>query len=236
MGKGSFFKRGLRDGIPICLGYFAVAFTLGIAAKNAGMTALQATVTSFLVNASAGEFAGFTLIASGAGYVELAVMMLVANARYLLMSCALSQKLPKETSILHRMLIGFDLTDEIFGVSVSVPGQLNPFYVYGVIAAALPGWSLGTCLGVLMGNILPANIVSALSVGLYGMFIAIIIPPAKKDKVIAGVVAMSMALSYFAGKAQFLQRFSSGTLIIILTVLISGAAAVLFPIKEEANE
>ena len=88
MGKGSFFKRGLRDGIPICLGYFAVAFTLGIAAKNAGMTALQATVTSFLVNASAGEFAGFTLIASGAGYVELAVMMLVANARYLLMSCA----------------------------------------------------------------------------------------------------------------------------------------------------
>ena len=236
MGKGSFFKRGLRDGIPICLGYFAVAFTLGIAAKNAGMTALQATVTSFLVNASAGEFAGFTLIASGAGYVELAVMMLVANARYLLMSCALSQKLPKEISILHRMLIGFDLTDEIFGVSVSVPGQLNPFYVYGVIAAALPGWSLGTCLGVLMGNILPANIVSALSVGLYGMFIAIIIPPAKKDKVIAGVVAISMAVSYFAGKAHFLQRFSSGTLIIILTVLISGAAAVLFPIKEEANE
>ena len=148
-------------------GYFAVAFTLGIAAKNAGLTAFQATLTSLLINASAGEFVGFTLMAAGAGYLEVAVMELVANARYLLMSFSLSQKLRPETGMLHRMLIGWYVTDEVFGVSISAPGYLNPYYTYGAVALACPGWALGTCLGVLMGNILPAAVVRALSVGLY---------------------------------------------------------------------
>jgi len=235
MGNRSWFVKGLRDGFPICMGYFAVAFTLGIAAKNAGMTAFQAALTSLLVNASAGEFAGFTLIAAGASYLELAIMMLVANARYLLMSCALSQKLDEKTSLLHRMLIGFDLTDEIFGVSIAVPGKLKPIYTYGVILMALPGWSLGTYFGVLLGNILPAAVVSALSVGLYGMFLAIIIPPARENKVLAGIIIVSMALSYLATKTSFLQGSSSGTVIIVLTVVIAGVAAVLFPVKEEED-
>jgi len=235
MGNRSWFVKGLRDGFPICMGYFAVAFTLGIAAKNAGMTAFQAALTSLLVNASAGEFAGFTLIAAGASYLELAIMMLVANARYLLMSCALSQKLDEKTSLLHRMLIGFDLTDEIFGVSIAVPGKLKPIYTYGVILMALPGWSLGTYFGVLLGNILPAAVVSALSVGLYGMFLAIIIPPARENKVLAGIIIVSMALSYLATKTSFLQGLSSGTVIIVLTVVIAGVAAVLFPVKEEED-
>ena len=234
--KSELFRKGVKDGIPIFLGYFAVSFTLGIAARNAGFTAMQSAITSLLVNASAGEFAGFTLIAAGAGYLELAIMMLVANARYLLMSCALSQKLPPETSLLHRMLIGFDLTDEIFGVSVAVDGWLSPYYVYGVIAAALPGWSVGTYLGVMMGNLLPANVVSALSVGLYGMFLAIIIPPARKSKIIAGIVSVSMALSYAVTKISWLENLSSGTKIIILTVVISLAAALIFPVKEEEHE
>ena len=234
--KSELFRKGVKDGIPIFLGYFAVSFTLGIAARNAGFTAMQSAITSLLVNASAGEFAGFTLIAAGAGYLELAIMMLVANARYLLMSCALSQKLPPETSLLHRMLIGFDLTDEIFGVSIAVDGWLSPYYVYGVIAAALPGWSVGTYLGVMMGNLLPANVVSALSVGLYGMFLAIIIPPARKSKIIAGVVSVSMALSYAVTKISWLENLSSGTKIIILTVVISLAAALIFPVKEEEYE
>lgn len=227
----TWFKKGARDGIPIFLGYFAVSFTLGIAAKNAGLTAFQAALTSLLVNASAGQFAGFTLIAAGASYLELAIMMLVANARYLLMSCALSQKLPENTSLAHRMLLGFDLTDEIFGLSVSVQGKLNPFYTYGIIATAAPGWTIGTYLGVTLGNILATNIVSALSVGLYGMFLAIIIPPSRKNKILCGIVVLSMILSYLASK--FLTVFSSGTIIIILTVLIAGVAATLFPIKEE---
>lgn len=227
------FKKGMQHGIPISLGYLAVSFTLGIAAKNAGMTAFQATITSMLVNASAGQFAGFTLIAAQAGYLEMAVMILVANARYLLMSCSLSQKLSPDTKFFHRLLIGFDVTDEIFGVSMAYPGKLNPFYTYGVIVVALPGWALGTCLGVLCGNVLPASVVSALSVGLYGMFLAIIIPPARKNKIIAGLVVISMLASFIFSKLPVLSSVSSGIRIIILTVVISGIAAVLFPVKEE---
>lgn len=227
------YKKGLRDGIPIGLGYFAVAFTIGIAAADAGFTAFQATLTSFLINASAGEFAGFTLIAAGAGYLEVAVMEFVANARYLLMSCALSQKLKPDTPLIHRLLIGFDVTDELFGISVSVPGTLNPFYNYGAMTAAIPGWAFGTCLGVIMGNVLPASLVRALSVGLYGMFIAIIIPPARKNKIIALLITVSMALSFVFSKFSLFSGISQGLRTILLTVVISLAAAVFFPLKED---
>lgn len=232
----TWFQKGVKDGIPIALGYFAVSFTLGITAKNAGLTALQAMLASFTLNASAGEFAGFTLIAAGASYLEVAIMEFVANARYLLMSCALSQKIPSDTPLLHRLIIGYDVTDEIFGISIAVPGKLNPFYTFGAIAIAVPGWSIGTYLGVVMGNILPANIVSALSVGLYGMFIAIIIPPARKSKIIAGIVAVSMAASFAFAKLPLVSNISSGVRTILLTVVISALAAYFFPIKEESSD
>ena len=232
----TWFQKGLKDGIPIALGYFAVSFTLGITAKNAGLTALQAMLASFTLNASAGEFAGFTLIAAGAGYLEIAIMEFVANARYLLMSCALSQKLSPDTPLWQRLLIGYDVTDEIFGISISVPGRLNPYYTFGAIAIAVPGWSVGTYLGVLMGNILPANVVSALSVGLYGMFIAIIIPPARDNKVIRGLVVIAMAASFLFTKIPVIKNISSGMKVIILTVVISGVAAVLFPLPDEEKE
>lgn len=228
-----FFLKGIKVGMPICLGYLAVSFTLGITARNAGLTAWQAFLASLTTNASAGQYAGFTVIAAAGSYMEMAVMELVANARYLLMSCSLSQKLGPETGLLHRLLVGFDVTDEIFGVSVSVPGKLNPFYNYGMMAVAIPGWSLGTLLGVIMGNILPDSIVSALSVGLYGMFIAIIIPPARKNKVLAGLIVISMAASFLFSKLPSLARISPGIRTIILTIAIAGIAAVLFPIKEE---
>ena len=226
------YARGLKAGVPIGLGYLAVAFTLGIAAKNAGLTAFQATLTSFLINASAGEFVGFTLIGAGASYLEVAIMELVANARYLLMSFSLSQKLSPKTGIGHRMLIGWYVTDEVFGVSISAPGYLNPFYTYGAISRACPGWAIGTCLGVIVGNILPASLVSALSVGLYGMFIAIFVPPSKTSKVIAGLVLVSMALSFAFNRIPVFDGISSGIKTIILTVAISAAAALLFPIRE----
>lgn len=226
------YARGLKAGVPIGLGYLAVAFTLGIAAKNAGLTAFQATLTSFLINASAGEFVGFTLIGAGASYLEVAIMELVANARYLLMSFSLSQKLSPKTGILHRMLIGWYVTDEVFGVSISAPGYLNPFYTYGAISLACPGWAIGTCLGVIVGNILPASLVSALSVGLYGMFIAIFVPPSKTSKVIGGLVLVSMALSFAFNRIPVFDGVSSGVKTIILTVAISAAAALLFPIRE----
>lgn len=231
----TWFQKGLRDGIPIALGYFAVSFTLGITAKNAGLTALQAMLASFTLNASAGEFAGFTLIAAGASYLEVALMEFVANVRYLLMSCALSQKIAPDTPLLHRLLIGYDVTDEIFGISISVPGKLNPYYTFGAITIAVPGWSIGTYLGVVMGNVLPANIVSALSVGLYGMFIAIIIPPARKSKIVGAVVAFSMAASFAFAKLPVISDISSGMRTIILTIAISALAAFFFPVKEDSD-
>lgn len=227
------FRKGIQNGVPIFLGYLAVALTLGITARNAGLTAFQATLASFTLNASAGEYVAFTLISAGAGYVEVAVMELIANARYLLMSCALSQKLPAETPMLYRLLIGYDVTDEIFGASIGVPGKLNPFYTLGLIVIALPGWAGGTFLGVVLGNVLPLRVVSALSVGLFGMFIAVIIPPARKQKIIAVLIVISFTLSYIVNKLAFFDFISSGVKIIILTVVIAGAAAVMFPIKEE---
>jgi predicted branched-subunit amino acid permease len=233
--KENFF-RGIRDGIPIGLGYFAVSFTLGIAAKNAGMTGLQAAVTSALINASAGEYIGFTLIAANASYVEVVIMEAVANARYLLMSCAMSQRISRETGLLHRMIMGFYITDEIFGVSIAQKGDIRPSYSYGVISMAAPGWALGTFFGVLMGNVLPTRAVSALSVALYGMFAAVFIPPAKENKIVAGLIILSFAASFIFHQLSIFSGITSGVKIIILTIVISLAAALLFPVKEEKKE
>ncbi|MBQ9989860.1 MAG: AzlC family ABC transporter permease [Lachnospiraceae bacterium] len=230
------FRSGMRDGIPIGLGYFAVSFTLGIAAKNAGMTALQAAVTSALINASAGEFIGFTLIAAQAGYLEVMVMEAVANARYLLMSCALSQKISPSTGLLHRLLIGFYVTDEIFGVSIAEKGELKPAYSYGVISMAAPGWTLGTFLGVLVGNILPLRLASALSVALYGMFAAVFVPPAKENRIVAALIGVSFAASFFFQKLPLFSGISSGVKIIVLTIVLSLAAALLFPVDRAGEE
>lgn len=217
------------------LGYFAVAFTLGLAAREAGITAFQAGLTSALINASAGEYIGFTLIAANAGYVELLIMEAVANARYLLMSCSLSQKLSPDTPLLHRFIVGFYITDEIFSVSYAQPGMLNPWYTFGAATAAAPGWALGTVCGVLVGNILPLRLVSALGVALYGMFIASVMPAARGNKMITGLIAVSFAASllFSAVKVSWL---TDGIKIILLTVVISLGAAILFPVKSASEE
>ena len=230
------YKKGLKDGVPIALGYFAVAFTLGIMAKNAGLTAFQAMLAAGTTLASAGGYAGFAVIAASASYLELAITELIVNARYLLMSFALSQKLSPKTSLLHRFIMSFGITDEIFGISISADEPLNPYYNYGAMSISIPGWALGTFFGVIMGNVLPASIVSALSVGIYGMFLAIIIPPARKSKIILGLVSISMILSFAFSVIPFIKMISSGMRVIILTVGISLIAAILFPVEDEANE
>ena len=230
------FLSGMRDGIPIALGYFAVSFSLGIACRNIGMTAVEATVMSLTNLTSAGEFAALSIIVAGAGYWEMALSQLVINLRYMLMSAALSQKLAPETPFYHRLLVGYGVTDEIFGISVNVPGRLDPFYTYGAVAVASPGWALGTCLGVVLGNVLPNRVVVALSVALYGMFLAIVVPPARKNKILALLVLVSMAASWAFPLVPFLAGISGGMKIIILTVLISAVAAVLFPVHEEQAE
>ena len=226
----------MRDGFPIALGYFAVSFSLGIAARHAGFTPMQGFLASLLNNASAGEYAAFTLVAAQATYLEVAIITLIANARYLLMSCALSQKFSPDTPLIHRLLVGYDVTDEIFGITIARPGILDPFYTYGAILIAAPCWAGGTALGVVAGNVLPSRAVSALSVALFGMFLAIIIPPAKKNKVIAVCVAVSFAASFTATHLPLISQLSSGTRTIILTVVISSIAAALFPVGEEEAE
>lgn len=230
------FQNGVRDGIPIGLGYLAVSFSLGITARNAGFTPFQGFLISFLENASAGEYICFTLVAAGASYLEVFLMTLISNARYLLMSCVLSQRFSPETPFYHRLLVGYDLTDELFGIAVSRPGYVDPIYMYGAFSVALPCWAGGTAIGIVAGNLLPADVVSALSVALFGMFIAIVIPPAKKDRIILVLVIISFILSFIFRIAPYIKTISSGTRTIILTLLISGAAAALFPVKDEEEE
>ncbi len=226
---------GLRDGTPIGLGYFVVAFTLGIVAKHVGLSPLQGFVISLLNNASAGEYAAFTVIGSDAPYIEIALLTLVANARYVLMSTVLSQKFSPDTPFYHRIFVGFDVTDEIFGITIARGGRwLNPFYNYGAMLTAIPGWSLGTACGIIAWEFFSPSAVSALSVALYGMFLAVIIPPARKDKIIACAVVVSFALSWLA--ENFFPEVSAGNRTIALTILIAGAAAVLYPIKEDDND
>ena len=229
-------RDGARDGFPIGLGYFAVAFSLGIAARGAGLSAFQGFWASLLNHASAGEYAGYTMIVAQSTYLEIAVVTLIANARYLLMSCSLSQKFGPGTALRHRTLVGFGVTDEIFGIAVARPGWLDPAYVYGAMLVSLPCWASGTALGVTMGNLLPLRAVSALSVALYGMFLAVIVPPARRNKVVTTLILISFALSFASGHVPGLSSLSDGTRTIVLTVAISAAAALIFPVNLENPE
>ena len=229
------FVRGMRDGIPICLGYFAVSFALGIAGRGVGMNAVQAFVMSLTMVASAGQFAAITLIGAGAGIIEMITTTIIVNLRYLLMSCSLTQKLSPETKLLHRLALSYCMTDEIFGLSISVDGFLRPVYTYGITVISVSGWCLGTVLGVIAGNILPALVTNALGVAMYGMFLAIIIPPAKENHFLGALVAVSMAASGLFSVLPYLRAISSGFRVIILTILIAGIAAVIHPIEEPGD-
>lgn len=231
------FRRGLHDGIPIALGYFTVSFSLGIAMQSAGLSALQAGLMSATNMTSAGQFAGTTLIAAGSGYFLMAIMQLVINARYLLMSCALSQRLDPALPLGMRLLLGLTVTDEIFGISIASPGaRLDPRYSLGAFCVACPAWTLGSVCGVLLGDILPARLQSALGVALFGMLIAVFLPPTKRDKAVAGAVLVAMLASLLCTQIPALAQISEGARLIILTVLISLGAAIVFPVKEARDD
>ena len=210
------FLRGLRDGIPIGLGYFAVSFGIGISAHNAHLSIFQGFLLSFLNNASSGEYGGITIIAADSGLWAMALMMLVVNARYLLMSCALSQRLSPDTPLPWRLLIAYDLTDEIFGLAIAQPGYLEVWYYFGTMCAAMPGWTVSGC-----------------SVMLFGMFLAIIIPVGKQNRIVLGCIGVSFLCSLLASVLPFTRELSEGMRILVLTIVISAAAAILFPHKED---
>ncbi|MBQ9360566.1 MAG: AzlC family ABC transporter permease [Lachnospiraceae bacterium] len=227
------FIKGLKDGIPIAMGYLAVAFTLGIAAGNINMDAIQSFFMSFGMLASAGEYAAIVLIGSAAGVIEMIATTLVINLRYFLMSCSLSQKLSSDIPMWKRLLLAWFVTDELFGISSAVDGHLDPIYTYGAAVVSVAGWCLGTVLGVVVGDVLPVRLASAMNVALYGMFLAIIIPPARRSHFMAGLVIIAMVASFIFTKAPMLSDISEGFRIIILTVVISGIAAYIKPVTEE---
>lgn len=233
MRSSSSLLHGMRDGLPIGLGYFAVAFSLGITARNAGITAIQGYIVSMLNNASAGEYAAIAAIKDNAPYIELAVLILITNARYLLMSAALSQRLKPDLPWYHRMLIGFDITDEQFAIGVAHPYPLPPQYLYGSYILTIPMWAGGTAVGIVAGNLLPTIVVTALSAAIYGMFIAVIVPPAKKSRPIMVIILISFAVSGLFALIPAFSGLSESMRIIILTVVIAVAAAIIRPVKEE---
>ena len=234
--KKQVFIEGIRDGFPIALGYMAVAFSLGIIARMANFTPLQGLVNSFLNHASAGEYAVYTVVAAGAGYVEMAIMTLVVNARYLLMSTALCQKFSSSTSMLNRMLVGFSVTDELFAITIKRPGYIEPLYNCGAFLIAALGWCFGTSFGIIAGELMPLRLVSAFSVALYGMFLACIMPEARKHGIVAALIIISFISSYIAFRVPALLNISSGTKTIILTVIIATVAAIAFPHPEVEDD
>ncbi len=230
------YFRGMREGIPVALGYFFVSITIGIAARGASLTPVQATVMSLTNLTSAGEFASFALIASGAPYLEMLVSQAVINLRYCLMSCALSQKVDRKTPLYQRLIMAFGITDEIFGLSVSQKGKLDPWYTYGVMSVAIPGWTLGTLVGILSTGVLPDPVLNAMNMALYGMFIAIFMPAARDNKILLPVLFIAMAASALFRALPVFDFISSGMKTVILTLVISLAAAVLFPVPDEPEK
>lgn len=231
--KGTAFTDGIRDGFPIGLGYYAVAFSLGIIASKAGLNAVTGFLSSLFTRASAGEYGAYSLIALAAAYSEVAAMCVITNLRYLLMGAALTQKFSASTSLFKRILVACCITDEIFGISIARKGDLEPAYPFGATVIAGTMWAAGTASGIIAGGALPAGIVSALSVALYGMFIAIIIPPARQDKAVRIAVLASFLLSWGCAAAPFMKAVSPGMRTIILTIAISAVAALLSPVSTE---
>lgn len=223
----------MADAIPICLGYLAVGFSLGIAAGNADFSVAQGFWWSALNLSSSGQYAGIVLTREQASVIELILMILIANARYLLMSCALSQRLDPGMPFYHRFLMGYGITDEIFGLEIALPGYVKPVYAYGAILMAMPGWALGTCMGIFMGDVMPYVLAQALNVAIYGMFLAIIIPPGKKDRRILLFVVLGFIFSLAASCIPAIREVSSGTRILVITIILSMAAAIIFPVPSE---
>lgn len=227
------FIKGIVDGLPICFGYLSVAFAFGIFAVENGLSALEAILISMTNVTSAGQLAAVPIITGAGSFIELAVAQLVINLRYALMSVSLSQKLGKSVRAIDRFIIAFVNTDEVFGVASGQKENVGRNYLYGLILTPYLGWSVGTAIGALAGNILPSSVTSALGIAIYGMFIAIVVPPAKKERTIAAVSLIAIAPGCAFRIVPFLKAVPSGFVIIICATLASALLAVISPIKTE---
>ena len=230
------FKKGLKDGLPIAIGYLSVSFAFGIFAVENGLTVFQAVIISLLNLTSAGQLAAVPIIAGGGTLVELALSQLVINSRYSLMSISLSQKLSKKVKLPQKLLIAYGNTDEIFAVSVSNNREVGTKYMLGIILLPVIGWTSGTLLGAVMGNILPPIVTAALGVAIYGMFVAIVMPVAKKEKMTALCVLLAIAISCAFRYIPLLKAVPSGFTVIICAVVASVIFAIIAPVKTEEKE
>ena len=230
------FYGGLKDGIPIALGYLSVSFGFGISAVNSGLSPFAAVLISLTNLTSAGQMAGLDVIVALGTLFEMVLTQFTINIRYFLMSLSLSQKLDKSFTLPHRLLASFGITDEVFGVASSKKEPIKPIYMYGLILLPFIGWSIGTLLGAIAGNILPSDLKNALGIAIYGMFVAIVLPPAKRDKGVAVASLLSIAVSLALAFIPIFSFVTSGFAIIIAAVVAAVVAALLFPIKEDDEQ
>lgn len=229
------FRNGVKDGIPIALGYFAVSFSLGITMVSAGITAFQGAVMSVTNLTSAGQFAGVKVIAAGGTLLEMILTQFIINLRYSLMSLSLSQKLEPKMPLWKKLIIAFGNTDEIFAMAMNHQRSLTLRYMVGLQCLPILGWTAGTFLGAVACDLMPKNVSVAMNVMLYGMFIAIVLPVAKKSRPVLIVASVAVFLSSCFRFVPFLRGISEGISIIICTVLAAALGAILFPVTDEKN-
>ena len=230
------FKMGIRDGVPIGLGYFAVSFAFGIAATRTGLSWLEAVLISAFNLTSAGQLAALPIIAAGGGFLELGLTQLVINLRYSLMSVSLSQRLSDSVRLPDRFLIAFGNTDEIFAVSHSKELPIGKRYFFALMLTPFLGWTLGTLAGALIGSVLPVIVNSALGIAIYAMLVAVFVPASRRDvRVLLCVIASALISSAFYF-VPILKGVSSGFAIIITAVAVSLFFALVCPVPDEDSE
>ncbi len=230
------FRYGLRKGIPIALGYIPVAFTFGLMAASSGISPLMATVISLTNLTSAGQFAGTNLIIAGAPHLEIAVTTFVINIRHLLMSLSLSQKIITKTSLIKRAIMSFGITDEIFAVASLEPSDLSFSYMLGLISCPYWGWATGTALGALICSVLPEALQNSMGIALYAMFVALIVPSAKKSRAVLTITMIAVAISSLFTWVPYLRQVSPGWRITIAAVAACAVGALAFPREEVQDE
>ncbi len=231
--KWNEFKRGIQTGVPVGLGYFSVSFGFGAMAIAQGLSALNATLISATNLTSAGQFAGLTLIVAAGTLWEMIMTQIVINSRYSLMSIALAQRMGEKIGFLPRLLIAFFNTDEIFALAMARKEPLTVPFLLGLGTLPILGWTGGTLMGALAGSVLPTDIRAALGVMLYGMFIAIVIPPARQEKPVCIVMILALILSCLFAWVPMLQQVSAGISIVLCTVIAAAVCAALFPVADE---
>lgn len=229
------FSKGIRNGLPICFGYLSVAFAFGIFACGSGLTVAEALLISATNVTSAGQLAAVPIIAGGGTLLELAVSQLVINLRYALMSVSLSQRLGGSVRRIDRFLVAFVNTDEVFAVAMAQNAPVGRRYLYGLILTPYLGWSLGTLLGAVAGNLLPAVVISALGLAIYAMFIAIVLPKVKKHGPTALCVTIAVLLSCAFYYIPVLQKIPSGFSVILCAAIAAAVTALVRPVEEDAN-